>query len=172
LIQYERISPLPSLDIRQVIEADLDACYHIEINAFPPAEAAAKETIRTRIRVFPEGFLVGQLDGKLVGMINSGATDRDDFVDEAFKGMEGHDSEGANIVVFSLSVLPDYQRRGFARQLMNAFIERSRELGKKKILLICKSELIAYYESIGFAYLKESTSTHGGAAWHEMGLSL
>lgn len=163
---------MQSLIIRQVTESDLDACYHIEVNTFPPAKAAEKETIRTRIRLFPEGFLVAQLDGQLVGMINSGATDRDDFVDEAFKGMEGHDSEGAHIVVFSLAVLPDYQRRGFARRLMNAFIERARELGKKKALLICKSELIAYYERLGFVYLKRSTSTHGGAVWHEMGLNL
>ncbi len=163
---------MQSLVIRQATEADLDACYQIEINTFPPVKAAAKETIHARLRLFPEGFLLAQLDGELIGMINSGLTDQDDFVGEALKAMEEHDPDGAHIVIFSLGVLPDYQRRGYARQLMNALLDRAREMGKHKAFLICKQELIPYYESLGFAHLKQSASTHGGGAWHEMGLNL
>jgi hypothetical protein len=39
-------------------------------------------------------------------------------------------------------------------------------------MLICKSELIGYYQNYGFIYTSESTSTYGGFKWHEMYLPL
>ena len=110
--------------------------------------------------------------GVLIGMVNSGATNDDDISDEAFKRLVNHDSGGANIVIFSLAVLPAYQGQGIAAQLMRAFIEQSRQLGKRRILLICKPTLIAFYARFGFVDVGLSTSTHGGAAWHEMRLDL
>lgn len=156
------------LVIRQVTPADLDACFAVESACFPPEEAAARETIALRIEQFPQGFLVAELDGAVVGHINSGATDDDDITDEEFKQLIGHDAGGRNMVVFSLAVLPDYQRQGIAAALMERFVERSRALGKDSILLLCKEQLIRYYEKLGFRYVAQSRSSHGGAAWHEM----
>jgi predicted N-acetyltransferase YhbS len=158
--------------VRQVTLADLAACHAVEVACFPPAEAASLENIRRRIELFPEGFLVAEQAGELIGIVNSGATNADDISDEEFKKLIGHDSAGANIVIFSLAVLPVYQRQGIAAQLMWAFIERSRQLGKHKILLICKPPLIAYYARFGFVDAGPSSSTHGGSLWHEMMLDL
>ena len=158
--------------IRQVTPADLAACHFLEVACFPPAEAAPIENICRRIELFPEGFLIAEQAGALIGMVNSGATDDDDINDEGFKRLINHDSAGANIVIFSLAVLPVYQRQGIATQLMRAFIERSRQLSKRRILLICKPPLIAYYVRFGFVDAGLSTSTHGGAQWHEMFLDL
>ena len=158
--------------IRQVTLVDLAACHAVEVACFPPAEAASLENIRRRIELFPEGFLVAEQAGELIGIVNSGATNADDISDEAFKQLIGHDSAGANIVIFSLAVLPVYQRQGIAAQLMQAFVAQSRLLGKRKILLICKPPLIAYYARFGFVDAGLSRSTHGGSRWHEMVLEL
>jgi len=158
--------------IRQVLPADLDRCAEIEAACYGPEEGATKERIATRIELFPQGFLVALLDGQIVGFINSGSTSKDDLSDESLKDMVGHEANGPNIIIFSLAVHPHYQKQGFAAQLMRCFIERAGQLGKARILLMCKAELVPYYERFGFVYRGESNSRHAGLAWHEMALPL
>ena len=160
------------LIIRHVLPKDLDECFQVEISGFTPEEAASKETILLRIDSFPQGFLVAELNGRVIGILNSASTDKDDISDEELKQLIGHDPNGRNMVVFALAVLPEYRNQGIARQLMRRFAEEARKLGKQNILLMCKQHLIHYYESMGFEHAGLSKSTHGGAEWHEMRLRL
>lgn len=157
--------------IRRVTEHDLDACFFVESLCYT-SDAATKEKIQKRIQLFPEGFLVAELNGQIIGMINSGSTNKEDITDEAFKDMVGHVKDGKNIVIFSLAVLPEFQGRGVSRKLLARFMEISMDLKKENILLICKSDLISYYQKYGFIYGGRSKSKHGGFEWHEMYLPL
>ncbi|MCE9645423.1 MAG: GNAT family N-acetyltransferase [Chloroflexi bacterium] len=158
--------------IRRVQPKDLGGCYLVETACWPPEEAAARETIQLRINAFPDGFFVAELDGRIVGMVNGACTDREDLSDEELKQLIGHDVNGRNMVIFALAVLPEFQGRGVARRLMLRFIWEAGQKGKQKILLICKDYLIPYYEKQGFVHAGLSRSTHGGAEWHQMSLSL
>jgi ribosomal protein S18 acetylase RimI-like enzyme len=158
--------------IRNVLPKDLDECFLVETSGFPPEEAASRETIQLRIDTFPQGFFVAEREGRVVGMLNSAATDKGDISDEELKQLIGHDAEGKNMVIFALAVLPEFQKRGIARQLMARFMEEAHRCQKEKVLLMCKRHLIAYYESMGFTHAGLSRSTHGGAEWHEMRLAL
>ena len=158
--------------IRHAAPTDLDECFLVETSGFPLEEAATRETIKLRLETFPQGFLVAEIDGRVVGILNSAATNKDDISDEALKQLIGHDPDGKNMVVFALAVLPEFQKQGIARQLMARFVEEARERRKENILLLCKQNLIAYYERLGFDHAGLSRSTHGGAEWHEMRLVL
>jgi ribosomal protein S18 acetylase RimI-like enzyme len=158
--------------IRRVQPRDLDECYVVEIAGFPLEEAASKETIKLRIDTFPQGFFVAELNGGIVGMVNGAATNKDDISDEELKQLIGHDADGRNMVIFALAVLPEFQKRGIAKQLMLKFIEEAGQNKKEKVLLMCKHYLVAYYEGLGFTHAGLSKSTHGGAEWHEMRYSL
>ena len=162
---------MPELAIRQVTPDDLDRCFAIESACYGP-EGATRERIARRIDSYPQGFLVAQRDGDVVGFINSGSTDKDDISDEALKDLVGHDPAGRNIVIFSLAVLPQFQHQGIGRALMRQFIATATRLDKERILLLCRPELVAYYQHEGFLDRVESTSTHGGLRWHEMYLGL
>lgn len=151
---------------------DLPACHTIEALCFPPCEAAWTSSIRNRIEEYPEGFLLAELDGKVVGQCNSGATHKDDITDEEFKKLIGHDADGANIVIFSLSVLPEHQSKGLGGKLLDKFIVQARRLNKKRVLLLCKEELIGFYANHGFVDNGISDSDHGDTVWHEMALEL
>ncbi len=153
--------------ISQVKETDLDGCHNVE-SACYTSDGASREKIANRIRLFPEGFFTAKFEGKIIGIINSASTNMDDISDEELKDMVGHDKNGRNIVVFSLAVLPEFQGKGVSKLLMSRFIEASKTLKKKKILLICKTNLIDYYKKYGFLYNGKSDSTHGGFEWHEM----
>jgi ribosomal protein S18 acetylase RimI-like enzyme len=158
--------------IRHVLPEDLDGCFTVETSGFPPEEAATRETIRLRIETFPEGFLVAEVNGRVVGILNSAATHKDDISDEELKQLIGHDPGGRNMVVFALAVLPEYQKQGIAHQLMSRFVEEARAGEKENVLLMCKAHLVEYYQRMGFAHTGISRSTHGGAEWHEMQLRL
>ena len=158
--------------VRNVQPKDLDDCCVVEASGFSPEEAASRETIQLRIEIFPQGFFVAELDGRIVGLVNSAATNKDDISDEELKQLIGHDINGRNMVIFALAVLPEFQKRGIAKQLMLRFIEEARQNKKEKVLLMCKKYLVAYYEGMGFTHAGLSKSTHGGAEWHEMRLAL
>lgn len=157
-----------SLSIRQVTQNDLDACFTLESICFLPSEAASRNNIRTRIENYPEGFLVAEYNGSVIGHINSGSCNQNDITDENFKALVGHDSDGSNNVVFSLAVLPEFQGKGIAQQLLSRFAEISRANHKRKILLLCKVDLRTFYQKQGFISLGQSASTHGGFTWYEM----
>jgi len=160
-----------NVNIRQVNKHDVDGCYRTE-SACYTSDGATREKILKRIVLFPEGFLIAESEGDIIGLINSASTDKENIADEEFKDMVGHVKDGGNMVIFSLAVLPEFRGNGISKQLMVGFIEVSKALKKEKVLLICKSELVPYYQNYGFLYGGKSKSKHGGFEWYEMYLLL
>jgi len=158
--------------IRAVGLDDLDRCFEIEASAYSGDEAASKEKIEKRIKTYPQGFVVMEEKGLVVGFINSGACHQVELSNEDFKQLIGHDPKGKHIVIMSVVVDPKFQRNGFASKLMLAFISQMKYLKKQDIYLLCQTDLIEMYASFGFKYIGESASDHGGLTWHEMVLRL
>lgn len=152
--------------------SDTDRCYQIEISAYEGDEAATREKIETRIAQYPEGFLILEQDGEVVGFINSGCAHEVVMSDEAFKELVGHDAAAPNVVIMSVVVDPAHQGKGFSTLLMRTFVQRMREMGKATIHLMCKERHIELYRRMGYAYVRPSPSDHGGMAWHEMVMTL
>ncbi|MFZ5967177.1 MAG: GNAT family N-acetyltransferase [Bacillota bacterium] len=163
---------MSELKIRNVLPEDLACVSQIEAVCFPSAEAAPKDVLKERISVFPEGFFVAELNNEIIGFINGGATNKNYIEDAFFKTMNLHMSNGDNLVIFGLDVHPNYQRKGFAKELMEYYIEAAKKDGRKKILLTCKEHLIKYYEQFGYINEGVSASEHGGAKWYDMVLGL
>lgn len=163
---------MSELSFRTVIASDLDRCYEIESIAYEGDEAATLEKIHKRIEQYPEGFLVMERQGQLVGFINSGCAKTVVMSDEAFKELVGHSPEAPNVVIMSVVIDPSYQGQGYATALMRHFVERCRAMGKATIHLMCKQRHIALYARLGYQYVRPSPSSHGGMAWHEMVMTL
>ncbi|MFJ4156709.1 GNAT family N-acetyltransferase [Pseudomonas sp. NPDC089752] len=163
---------MSSTHLRQPVIQDAERCYQIEIGAYEGDEAATLEKIRTRIAQYPEGFLVLELDGQIVGFINSGCAHEVVMSDEAFKELVGHDPVAPNVVIMSVVVDADFQGRGYAKVLMTAFIQRMTALDKQTIHLMCKKQHVELYGKMGYQYVRPSPSDHGGMAWHEMIMTL
>ena len=112
--------------IREVSSTDVNRCHEIESACFEPSEAAPRSSIEKRQRLYPQGFIVAARRGRVIGFINSGATDEDDLSNEEFKAMVGHHDNGKNIVIFSVAVVPEFQKTGVSRQLLTQFCERAK----------------------------------------------
>ncbi|QJP08533.1 GNAT family N-acetyltransferase [Pseudomonas multiresinivorans] len=157
---------------RTAVPADTDRCFAIETTAYEGDEAATHEKIATRIAQYPEGFLIMELEGEIIGFINSGCAFDVVMSDEEFKELIGHDPAAPNVVVMSVVIDPAQQGKGYASLLMRTFVERMAGLGKRTIHLMCKDRHVPLYERFGYRYVKPSASDHGGMAWHEMVMEL
>jgi len=163
---------MSELIIRTANKDDLDRCFEIESVSYSGDEAATKEKILKRLKIYPEGFLILENKDEIIGFVNSGATHKVVLSDEEFKELVGHDSSGKHIVIMSVVVHPKYQKQGMANHLMTCFINEMKQLNKTQIHLICQTELVSMYAKHGFIHLGESDSEHGGLSWHEMSLVL
>lgn len=163
---------MTGLTLRYVEAGDLDRCYEIETSAYEGDEAATREKIATRIRDYPQGFVVLECDGEVIGFINSGCAHEVEMADEAFKELVGHDPAAPNVVIMSVAVAPEHQGQGYAGHLMRHFVELAHRAGKRSIHLMCREQHIALYEHLGYRYVRPSPSDHGGLAWHEMVMEL
>lgn len=153
---------------RQATPQDAARCFEIEITAYEGDEAATFEKIATRIAHYPDGFLIMELEGEVIGFINSGCAHEVVMSDEAFKELVGHDPLAPNVVVMSVVIDPAQQGRGLALLMMAHFVAQMRKAGKRSIHLMCKQRHVGLYERMGYRYVRPSASDHGGMAWDEM----
>lgn len=90
--------------------------------------------IERKLKVNPEWFLIGELDGRVIAT--------------CVAGYEGHRGW-----INYLAVLPGYRRRGFAAQMMQEAERILRDAGCPKINLQIRSSntgVIEFYKTIGF----------------------
>lgn len=158
--------------IRRVRPGDVDGVAYVESACFPAAEAAGWDALNNRIQAFPDSFFVAEEDGRIIGFINGAVTDSRVIRDEMFEDIHFHNPEGAYQSIFGLDVLPEYQRRGIAGDLMKHLIEEAGICHRKGLILTCKDRLIPYYEKFGYRSLGLSESVHGNAVWYDMILEL
>lgn len=159
---------MPTLSFRNARLADAPRCFQIESCAYEGDEAATLEKITTRIAQYPQGFLILEDAGQVIGFINSGCAQNVVMSDEAFKELVGHYPEAPNVVIMSVVLDPAQQGKGYSTLLMREFVKRMQGLGKESIHLMCKERHVQLYERMGYRYVKPSPSDHGGMAWHEM----
>jgi nicotinamidase-related amidase/ribosomal protein S18 acetylase RimI-like enzyme len=160
------------LSIRPVRPGDLDRCAAIEAACFPPEQAASREAVQARIAAYADHFLTGELDGTIVGFVMGPVIRQETIADEMFDDTSCHDGKNPWQSVFSLAIHPDWQGRGYGRELLDALIAQSRREGRRGVTLTCLERKLAYYQSFGFENRGVSRSVHGGAVWYDMALPL
>ena len=161
-----------TLVFRPARPADTERCYQIESTAYEGDEAATKEKIALRIDQYPDGFLILERDGEVIGFINSGCADEVLMADDAFKELVGHDPQAPNVVIMSVVLDPAFQGKGYATLMMRRFVADMKQRGKRSFHLMCKDKHVPLYQHLGYHYVQPSASDHGGMAWHEMVMPL
>lgn len=156
------------LAIRPAVMADLERCAAVEAACFPPEQAASRESIQKRIAAYGDHILVGELNGTVIGYAMGPVIGQNTIEDEMFDNTDCHNKDNPWQSVFSLAVHPDWQGRGYGRDLLNALIALARREGRKGVTLTCLDRKTAYYVSFGFQNQGVSGSVHGGAVWYDM----
>ena len=153
---------------RNATPEDAVRCFDVETCAYDGDEAATLEKISRRIAIYPQGFLLLEIDGEVAGFINSGCAYDVEMSNEEFKELIGHDPTAPNVVIMSVVVDPLYQGRGLSTALMVEFVKRMSDTNKATIHLMCKEHHVPLYKKFGYRYIRPSASDHGGVQWQEM----
>ncbi|GKT97192.1 polyamine acetyltransferase [Colletotrichum tofieldiae] len=81
----------------------------------------------------------------------------------------GHKPEGRTIALHSLAVSPPYQKLGYGKKLMAAYIKEMERTGKAdRISILTYDRLVPYYQKLGFTHFGKSQSEYAGVAWHDL----
>ncbi|MCI8505337.1 MAG: GNAT family N-acetyltransferase [Lachnospiraceae bacterium] len=161
---YERF------EFRNIRPEEAEQAAEIERICFPPNEACSRERIFERVAAAPELFLVAadKQTGRLAGFLNGLSTEETSFRDEFFTDITLYHPEGKTIMLLGLDVLPEYRRQGLGRELMNHYLCRERQNGRRCILLTCLQPKVEMYKKMGFCDNGIANSSWGGEEWHEM----
>ncbi|PWZ02925.1 Mss4-like protein [Testicularia cyperi] len=178
---------------------EVRAAHALEVEGFPPEDAASYEKLLARARAAPHLFLGAFIPlppPKVAGPLSVSGPQRRKIV--AFitgtaapaltlRSMSHHDtSEDAHMVcIHSVVVSPEYQKKGLAVRMLENYIARIRkaeegrgpdgEAGKRgyeTLALLAHEELTVLYKKVGFRVRCHSHIQYGSGSWLEMRRSL
>ena len=165
---YERF------EFRAIREDEAEQAAQVEAECFPPGEACTLERMKERVAAAKDIFLVAvdKKSGKIAGFVNGIATNDTVLKDEFYTDASLHDPNGANVMICSVCVLPQYRKQGMARELIFEYRRRECERDRKRLILTCKKEKVEMYRKLGFEDMGTSDSSWGGTSWNQMELIL
>ena len=127
------------IKLRRFSLSDLDQMMEIEKASFPNREAWSRDYFESLYKIYPEGFIVAENNGKIIGYII------------------GQPKEDLAEIV-SLAVGPDFRQKGIGTKLTNFLIEHFKEKGLKEISLCVRTKNkkgISFYQNLNFKILKK-----------------
>ena len=134
------------IKIREVQQSDIDQVCLIQESTQNCQETFNREIIEERIRNFADTFLLASLDDQVIAYILG--------TDLANSSLSRWIEELANVelisdrnlVIDALSVHPNYQGQGFGTLLLAAMKQVALQQNSPGIHLVCKDELLSYFE--------------------------
>ena len=138
------------IKIREVQQSDIEQVCLIQESTQNFQETFNREIIEERIRNFADTFLLASLDDQVIAYIS--ATDfATSSVSRWIAEMaDGEAISNENLVIDALSVHPNYQGQGFGTLLLAAMKQVALQKNSLAIYLLCKDELLSYFEMNGF----------------------
>ena len=150
------------LQTRAATLEDLDSILDVEKSAFPPNRQASPDTIRKRLQLFPQGCLVAEQNGKLVGFETSLLTKDIFSITELDQPDENiHDPSGIVYYLRSLAIKQEFQRRGIGKALTEETLKLARKLKKQIFRFTAARDVEQFYAKLGFQRVSEYQDFHG-----------
>ncbi|MBI4114249.1 MAG: GNAT family N-acetyltransferase [Candidatus Niyogibacteria bacterium] len=143
---------------------DIDAIHEIEV-AVEKEHAANIETLRERLRMFPEGFYVVRQDLKILGYVESCLWNSENFstFTEIKDFSEHHNPQGRILYVIYMAVAEGHRRKGYGSHLIERLKEYAEEKGLDKVQLVAgPGFLTGFYKKLGFKVVRKLPNFHAG----------
>ena len=170
-------SPPPPCAYAACARDDVAEIYAIERASYPADEAASLASLTMRASEANEFFMVCRLaddDARtIIGYVCATLTARDALEHDS---MTTHDARGTTLCVHSVVVAPEWRARGVGAAMLARYCDEwifgdasPRRPRVRVMRLLCKANLIAFYEKHGgFTLEGESSVAHGAETWYDM----
>jgi ribosomal protein S18 acetylase RimI-like enzyme len=127
--------------VRNAVTDDINDVMRVEREAWPPEIQAPREKFESRLKVFPQGFFVAVLNGKIMGVSTSEIIAHDspprkweEITDNGWI-KSTHSPKGNAVYVVSLGVSPLAGGKGIGSLLIQAQKNLVKKLGLKCLVL-------------------------------------
>ncbi|KNZ75875.1 hypothetical protein J132_00888 [Termitomyces sp. J132] len=161
----------PSLNVEYdwIAPSDVDAAYKIEVQGYPPDEAASLDAFKYRQSQAGDLFLGAYLPGPPRVLIGYICATLSPSLTLTHLSMSSHVPSSASVCIHSVCVAPEHRHKGVASNLLKTYIAKLKEKGQyTRVLLITKEGMRGFYEKAGFEWMGISGVVHGKDKWHEM----
>ncbi|KAH9061179.1 acyl-CoA N-acyltransferase [Lactarius vividus] len=154
-----------------VSEEEVSSVHALEVQGFPPEEAATIEKLSFRQKNAPELFLgafVSQTDSgrTLLGYIDGVLSSESTLTSES---MSTHEPGARTVLIHGICVSPSIRRHGIANALLSEYQRRLVAAGSyDRVLLIAHDDKASLYERVGFKSRGISGITFAGTPWLEL----
>ncbi|KAH9003313.1 acyl-CoA N-acyltransferase [Lactarius hatsudake] len=154
-----------------VSEEEVRSVHALEVQGFPPEEAATIEKLSFRQKNAQELFLgafVPQTDSgrTLLGYIDGVLSSETTLTSES---MSTHEPGARTVLIHGVCVSPNVRRRGIANALLSEYQRRLAAAGScDRVLLISHEDRASLYERAGFKSRGISSITFAGTPWLEL----
>lgn len=138
----EKAKPVGHVTLRPLTHDDFDALVAMQLKCFPGMKPWARDQVESQLRVFPEGQLCLEVDGKIAASTSNLIVDFDQYTewhnwkiisDSGF--IRNHDPRGDTLYGIEVMVDPDYRGHKFARRLYEARKQLCRERNLRSIII-------------------------------------
>ena len=138
------------IKIREATQSDMEQICLISDCTAGSREITNRKMMEERIRSHADTFLLASLDDMVIAYI-LGIDLANSSLSRWIEGVANVELiSDRNFVIAGLSVRPDYQRQGFGTLLLAAFKQVVLQQNNPGIYLLCKDELLSYFEMNGF----------------------
>jgi len=119
---------LEKIVIRNAKKEDIDFIMDIEYDSFSENVSESREVILSRISVFPDGFLILEVDGIVSGYVSSEIWEYHEKINEDMFDLDHdiekvHNIRGTELYISSIGVLKKYRGKGYGKLLFSKLIE-------------------------------------------------
>ena len=134
------------INIREAQVSDIEHICLIQESAQTSQDEITREILEERIRSHADTFLLASLDDQVIAYIlaTDFATSSVNRWIAEMADVEAISNE--NLVIDALSVHPNYQGQGFGTLLLAAMKQVALQQNSPAIYLVCKDELLSYFE--------------------------
>ena len=139
-----------SINIREAQFSDIEHICLIQESSQNSQDILTREILEERIRNFADTFLLASLNEQGIAYISATILTNDSLdkwiVTISKEGFRRDNS----IILEEISVHPDFQKQGFGTLLLASLKEVACQKNSPAIYLLCKDELLSYFEMNGF----------------------
>ncbi len=146
--------------IRNAELKDLESIAHLE-RKIEGENAATKEVLFERLKMFKDGFYVAEKNGKILGYIESCLWNKINFrtFSEIKDFPKHHNPKGRILYIIFLGVDETQRRKGIGSRLVRTLQEYASEKRLEKVQLVAgEGFLTSFYKNLGFRVVKELPS--------------
>lgn len=150
------------MNIRNATIKDIDEVCKLE-QSVEGNNAATKETLLSRLKMFPEGFCIAKENGNVLGYVESCLWNKSDFetFDEIKDFPNNHDINAKTLYVIFIAVDEMQRKNGIGSALITTLQKYAEKKQLEKVQLVAvkrdstKDFLIGFYNELGFRTIRE-----------------